>query len=1155
MLDRFDRTFRARRYAAAIGLALAACLLLPGTSFANPIPPGSVAAPERPESASPPLPSGVSEADWAQIRSTIEGSTHAIRADGDSHAAVNPGQALRARFDGRGFSVEPASGEWSWGLELAGYGVAGFERTVDMPLRVETDGPRGRYVWDETLEEWYLNDSRGIEHGYTVRARPSAPASDGPLVFTLRVRGGLAPATDASGRDVSFVSADGAQRLNYDGLTVFDADDRRLPARFSVIDERHLRLAVDDREARYPLTIDPVVQQAYLKHSATAPAEGMGTSIDISGDTLIVSAISWFAAIGNPDPIAYPGPSGRAFIFVRDGGVWSQQAVLSPSTPIPNWGWRVAISGDTAVVTAPGTRPVQSDPSTWTPGRADVFKRNGTTWTLEATLGDAFTSSGFGAEIDIEADRIVVGGAYASVFERTSGIWSSTAFLSPPYIPSSGITCFGDTLALSGNTLLVGDYCESSGDPNVNGNRYDESAFAAGAAWVFEFDGANWIEQAYLKSPSTASERRFGVSLALAGDTAVVGAWGYGVVNVAPTTAFDVFVRSGTAWSYQATLAHPESDLVYQGVGRPSVAIAESGDKIVLGFSSTGTLPPLPPPPSPLQYAPVGCPPSYCPDVNPLDPSSTARLNLFPGTDFAIADNEPGWDTNPACGVLTVSDAPFPVPSESLPDYLSSQSLGYLGDAGAVYLFTRSGVTWTRANHITPSNRGQSDLFGASVAISGDTVVAGAPREDSLATTINGGDGDDGPVGGWNLIEAGAAYAFTIEPAGRYATFSGTLQLTPPVPAPLPNAAPGELIVTQAEIRNSTHPEAGIFGAEIDAIDLPLACGEFANPYTSATPGHVPGTLAVALDGTLETEPSLSQTSGNASLTVTAVGTTLGAGPPPYLSPPSEVSAVWASGPPTTPPEVISVPPQTLQGGYLEGVPGILGLKIDIRLPGRESIHLPNSIEVGRDFDPDGDGVYNTQDVFPDDPEEAFDTDGDGLGDNFEEAFGTDPTEPDSDDDGFDDLQEFEAETDPNDPNDFPHVVQITHPAAAAPNPVLSQGEVTLSVTAIDTLGFEVGYQWEADCPGSASNGSFLEPSLPVATWTAPENTTGSPEACTLSVTASNTTGLSAADSVVVSVETALAVPGLAPTVRLFLLPSALAIAGALQARRKRRCG
>jgi hypothetical protein len=90
-----------------------------------------------------------------------------------------------------------------------------------------------------------------------------------------------------NGRDVLFVNASGASVVNYNNLSVVDADGTTVPAKFEAIDGG-LRLRIDDHAARYPLTIDPIAQQAYLKASNTDANDNFGSSVAVSGDTVVV---------------------------------------------------------------------------------------------------------------------------------------------------------------------------------------------------------------------------------------------------------------------------------------------------------------------------------------------------------------------------------------------------------------------------------------------------------------------------------------------------------------------------------------------------------------------------------------------------------------------------------------------------------------------------------------------------------------------------------------------------------------------------------------------------------------------------------------------------------------------------------------------------
>ena len=87
-----------------------------------------------------------------------------------------------------------------------------------------------------------------------------------------------------------------------------------------------------------------------------------------------------------------------------------------------------------------------------------------------------------------------------------------------------------------------------------------------------------------------------------------------------------------------------------------------------------------------------------------------------------------------------------------------SQSDDSARDSGAVYVFTRSGTTWSQQAYLKASNTGRDDRFGFSVSLSGSRLAIGADREDSSATGINGDQKDDGAT------ESGAVYVRRIAP-------------------------------------------------------------------------------------------------------------------------------------------------------------------------------------------------------------------------------------------------------------------------------------------------------------------------------------------------------------------------------------------------------
>src|SRR6185369_14493185 len=98
---------------------------------------------------------------------------------------------------------------------------------------------RVAYDWDGGLQEWFVNDRRGLEHGFTLRARPAGAGER--LELRLVVRGGLRPQVQSGGRAVSVVDAAGCALVNYAGLEVYDVGGRALAAGF-VAEEGALRL-------------------------------------------------------------------------------------------------------------------------------------------------------------------------------------------------------------------------------------------------------------------------------------------------------------------------------------------------------------------------------------------------------------------------------------------------------------------------------------------------------------------------------------------------------------------------------------------------------------------------------------------------------------------------------------------------------------------------------------------------------------------------------------------------------------------------------------------------------------------------------------------------------------------------------------------------
>ncbi len=681
------------------------------------------------------VPEGLAKSDWSSIRAAYEAGRHAFQPTATGWQARNPGQQWTTKFDGRGFVAEPKDGGWQWGLELKSYGFGEQQRAIRGTPAVTAEGRRLTYDWDAAVQEWWVNDARGLEHGFTVKERPAlfSELPESPLSFTLATRGTLHPRVSADAQGVLFADASGATVLNYSGLKVWDADGKVLASHFMPAGSGVL-LLVEERGARYPLTIDPIAQQAYLKPAAvgtTQAGDQFGYSVAVSGDTVVVGAPgedgSATGVNGTPNELA-AGSAGAAYVFIRSAGLWSQQAYLKPAAVGPggqagdHFGWSVAISGDTVVVGAPdedsATTGVNSAPAegATNSGAAYVYTRNGGVWSQQAYLKSAvvIASDEFGYSVAVNGDTLVVGaydegssttginttsnvsapGAGAAfVFVRSGSSWSQQAYLKPAAVGTTQANDhFGNSVALSGDTVVVGAFQEDSSSIGINSTP-NELAAASGAAYVFARTSGVWTQQAYLKPAAVGTSQandHFGNSVTASGNTVVVGANQESSsttgVNSTPNEtgasagAAYVFTLSAGVWSQQAYLK-PAAVGATQVGDSFGWSVALSGDTLAVGATGEG--------------------------------SSTTVID---GTPNELASG-----------------------------------------AGAGYVFTRSAGVWTQQAYLKPVAVGTTqagDNFGFSVAVSGDTVVVGAWKEDSSTTGVNSPPNE-------GSIDSGAAYTFT----------------------------------------------------------------------------------------------------------------------------------------------------------------------------------------------------------------------------------------------------------------------------------------------------------------------------------------------------------------------------------------------------------
>lgn len=351
--------------------------------------------------------------------------------------------------------------------------------------------------------------------------------------------------------------------------------------------------------------------QAKLTANDGTAESFLGQRVGISGNTAIAFAQS------------------AVYVFVRSGSTWTQQAKLIPSDGIgvASFIKTAAISGDTVVIGG-SSATINSNASQ---GAAYVFVRSGTTWTeqLRLTASDGAAQDQFGRSVSIDGNTIIAGSANddigsntdqgsAYIFVQQSGVWTEQAKLlandgaandlfgvtvsvnantvavskglfSPSAIPavyvfarsgtiwtqqdklsvcepSASVCSFGrQSLAISGDTLITSN-------PGANNG----SNTAQGAAYVFVRSGTTWSQQQKLIANDGQADSNFGNTVAIEGDTVVVGAF---ALNVRPGAAY-VFTRAGAIWTQEQKL----QDTIGTGDAFGE-SVSLSGNTILVGFA------------------------------------------------------------------------------------------------------------------------------------------------------------------------------------------------------------------------------------------------------------------------------------------------------------------------------------------------------------------------------------------------------------------------------------------------------------------------------------------------------------------------------------------------------------------------------------------
>ncbi len=223
--------------------------------------------------------------------------------------APSPVQRLRASFTRSGVSVRSGTTAVELGLLAIGYGS-----TLDAVAQVAPSAHANRVLYRHPgLDEWYANGPLGFEQGFTIPHAPSRHTG-GPLTLSMPLSGNVKASLSRNGQNV-LINRAGRALLRYTGLHATDARGRALHS-WLALDGGRLLLRVDTAGVRYPLRIDPLIQQGSKFTGAGAVGTGRfaySVALSADGKTALVGA-----HYANPD-------AGAAWVFVRSGSTWTQQ--------------------------------------------------------------------------------------------------------------------------------------------------------------------------------------------------------------------------------------------------------------------------------------------------------------------------------------------------------------------------------------------------------------------------------------------------------------------------------------------------------------------------------------------------------------------------------------------------------------------------------------------------------------------------------------------------------------------------------------------------------------------------------------------------------------------------------------------------------------
>ena len=342
------------------------------------------------------------------------------------------------------------------------------------------------------------------------------------------------------------------------------------------------------------------------------------------------------------------------------------------------FGLHVDISGNWAIVGASS-----DDDNGSNSGSAYIFQYNGTTWIQAAklTAGDGAANDNFGSSVGISGNTAIVGAngddgsrGSAYIFSYNGSTWLQSQKLTAS--DGSVNDIFGFSVSISDNNAVVGAWRDTDNGSN------------SGSAYMYTFNGSDWIQSAKLLASDGHSEQHFGISVSISGNSAIIGANGDNQNAIGSGAAY-IYSYNGTSWLESQKLIASDGAIT----DRFGASVSISDDILIIGANE--------------------------------DASGSAYIFSYNGTVWSESTKLTASDG--AAGDFFGYSASISGNTALVGAYIDDP---FGPGSGSAYVYSYNGSSWNETQKLIPSDGAAPDLFGVGVAISDNSMIVGANYND-----------------------------------------------------------------------------------------------------------------------------------------------------------------------------------------------------------------------------------------------------------------------------------------------------------------------------------------------------------------------------------------------------------------------------------------